>query len=388
MKKTYSDFMLNEAETSTVIAPSVTKKEDTSNNTTSTNTIKPDESGEEKTDEQSPDETKKNDDTPDTVSSSFDNIKGEEIIKEIHDFWTNKIITENELNFSGNTLKILYVKQKNSKYTKYKERINEVINDKTADCQKRLDDSEVGDLFFYNEYPVKLEKKGLGGKPSIISFFERKNDENYNSKIKEIINSKDYVDSSKLKAFEKGLRLDEFELLTDIDENQTYLYDEQPVEFTFENHAIKTMVNADTNQSISLVDKNNDPIFDITKLKIYNESNKSNNTTTTTTTDSQKLTLVKNPGTGTSGASTVATGTSGTSTVEPGTSGTSTVAPGTSGVSKGTSGTSTVEAGTSGVSKGTSGTSTVTNSDNPHVMSSKEFKNSETLRRAKNKHQN
>ena len=361
MKKTYSDFMLNEAETSTVIAPSVTKKDDTSNNTTSTNTIKPGESGEEKTDEQSPDETKKNDDTPDNVSSSFDNIKGEEIIKEIHDFWTNKIITENELNFSGNTLKILYVKQKNSKYTKYKERINEVINDKTADCQKRLDDSEVGDLFFYNEYPVKLEKKGIGGKPSIISFFERKNDENYNSKIKEIINSNEYADSSKLKEFEKGLRLDEFELMSDIDENHTYLYDGQPVEFTFENHAIKTMVNADTNQSISLVDKNNDPIFDITKLKIYNESNKSNDTTTTTTTDSQKLTLVKNPGTGTSGASTVSSGTSGASTVAP---------------------------GTSGVSKVTSGTSTVTNSDTPHVMSSKEFKNSETLRRAKNKHQN
>ena len=284
MKKKYLDFMLNEQDSSTAVAPTVHSKDGQKNSTNTTGSINNDASGEEKpTSDQVLDDTKK-DDSNDSNISNFDNITGEAIIKKIHNFWINNIITENEVNFSGNTLKILYLKQKNPKYSKYKQVIDDTISHKTSECRKRLDESDSGDMFFYINYPVKLIKKGLGVKPSIISFFESKTDNNYNIKIKNIINSNDYFDNSKLDDYQKYLRLDEFELLYDIDESHTYIYEGQPVEFKIEDGAIKMMVNADTNKQISLVDKDNNPVFDITKLKKEDDSDKSNTTTTTTTT--------------------------------------------------------------------------------------------------------
>ena len=350
MKKTYSDFILNEQDSSTAVAPSATTKVEPTNTAETTKTINPDVPGEEKTTvDQEQDDTKKDDSQKDEIISNFDETKGEEIIKEIRDFWINKIITENELNFSGNTLKILYVKQKNSKYIKYKDTINEVIASKTAECNQRLIDSDVNDMFFYVDYPIKLIKKGLTGKPSIVSFFNRQTDEKYNSKIKEIISNNEYADSSGLPEYQKKLVLGEFELLTDIDEKHTYMYDNQPVEFTFENGAIKTMVNADTNNSISLVDKNDKNIFDITKLKKYDESAKSDITTNTTT---------------------VAATTTNTTTVAATTTNTTTVAATTT--------------NTTTIAATTTNTTTIAVSKK-NVMNSKDFKNNKILNKNKNK---
>jgi len=300
MKKKYSDFMLNEQDTSTAVAPITTKKDDVVNDSTSINSVNPDVSGDKKitTEQDSGEEKKEEDDVqPENSISNFDKLKGEEIIKKISDFWINKVITENQLNFSGNTLKTLYKKEKNPKYSKYKQTINEVIADKTADCTKKFIDSDAGDMFFYKKYPVKLVKKGLEGNPSIISFFKSNDDNDYNSKLKEIINSKEYVDSSNLEEYQKKLKLEEFELMTDIDEEHIYMYKEQPVEFKIENGEIKSMIDADTNKNISLYDENNKPIFDITKLKKYNKSDKSNTSTSTTTNQSSRTEVVTTSGT-------------------------------------------------------------------------------------------